>query len=408
MTPAMVACCSKAGLAVIRALGAQGVPVIGLRFGNAQIGAASRFMRSALAVPDPSDDEQAFVNRLVEIGPRYEGAVLFATDDGSLVAISKHASLLSAFYRVVPQPWSVVGQLIEKHRTYEVARQREIPCPRLIMISTVDECLAFAREVGFPCLLKPSVGHVFFKRFRRKMIMVKSERELLLHMDLIGSERADIMICEYIPGGDECGANYNSFAVSGSAIQEFTARKLRNKPQLIGFPTVVHSTILPQVQTLGRRVLAAFGISDFSCTEFKLDPRDGRYKFMEVNARPNYSGALAAACGINFPLFSYQRALGLPFDCVREQDEGVVWIDEERDVLGLARAAQQGFAAAARYARAYRGRKVFAVFRADDPRPSLVLARSRFELLLRARKAKRTELSNPQALESIHKLAKEE
>src|SRR5512138_3875644 len=110
------------------------------------------------------------------------------------------------------------------------------------------------------------------------------------------NDSAAIMLCEYIPGGDDCGVNYNSFALDGEPICEFTAKKERSKPTLIGFPTVVRSVVLPEVQVLGRRVLSAFGISDFSCTEFKFDPRDRQYKLMEVNARPNYSGALAIAC----------------------------------------------------------------------------------------------------------------
>lgn len=393
MSCALVACCSKAGLAVIRSLGARGVPVVGLCYGNSQSGASSRFLRDSIDVPDPSEDEQGFVDSLIALGRRFDGAVLFATDDGSLVAISKHAAHLSSLYRLVPQPWSLVRQLIEKHRTYDIARRHRIPCPRLIMASTVDECVAFARQIGFPCLLKPSVGHLFYKRFRQKMIMVNSERELLSHVDLIGGDRS-IMLCEYIPGGDECGANYNSFALQGKALYEFTAEKVRNKPRLIGFPTVVRSVVMPEVQMLGRRVLAAFGIEDFSCTEFKLDPRDGQYKLMEVNARPNYSGALAVACGIDFPVLSYQRALGLPLERLpSRQTENVVWIDEERDVRGVVRAMGRGAAEAKRYIEPYRARKVFAVFRADDPLPAMALARTSIASLLRKDEAHRAARS---------------
>ncbi|NLG75869.1 MAG: hypothetical protein GX535_06505, partial [Xanthomonadaceae bacterium] len=84
MSCALVACCSKAGLAVIRSLGARGVPVVGLCYGNSQSGASSRFLRDSIDVPDPSEDEQGFVDSLIALGRRFDGAVLFATDDGSL------------------------------------------------------------------------------------------------------------------------------------------------------------------------------------------------------------------------------------------------------------------------------------------------------------------------------------
>jgi hypothetical protein len=43
-TPALVLCCSKAGLAVIRSLGRRGVPVAGLCYGRSQPAAASRHL----------------------------------------------------------------------------------------------------------------------------------------------------------------------------------------------------------------------------------------------------------------------------------------------------------------------------------------------------------------------------
>lgn len=376
MTPALVACCSKAGFAVISALGRRGVPVIGLSYGNGQSGGASKYVAREFAVPDPTENESAFVKRLLELPEKTHRAVLIPTDDGSLVAISRNATALSEAYRPTCEPWSLVRQLIEKRFTYEIARTHAIPCPRILIAGSRHDSLEFAREIGYPCLLKPSVGHLFFKRYRKKMLMIRNEQELLSGLEFGLDSGSELMLSEYIPGGDECGANYNSFATNGIPFSEFTAQKVRNKPTLIGFPTAVRATLLPEVRALGRRMLEALGLNGFSCMEFKRDARDGGYKLMEVNARHNYSGALATACGIDFPWLSYCRTLGVPLEPqIAQAADELCWIDEERDAQGLALSITKGLTAFNAYRAPYRGRKVFAVLRPDDPLPFARLMR---------------------------------
>lgn len=332
--PAIVACCSKAGLAIIRTLGGRGIPVVGLGYGGGRIGLASRFLRARSHCPDPAEDEAAFVDFLVSLAARWEGAVLFPSDDASLVALSRHKARLSARrFRVVAEDWSLVRALIEKHRTYAIAERAGVPCPRLIVVRNPDEGARAIEE---------SAGY--------------------------GGE---LTLCEFIPGDDRCGANYNSFAVRGRVVQEFTARKIRPKPPAIGFPTAVESVLLPEVIASGRRMIGALRYDGFSCAEFKRDPRDGIYKLMEVNARHNSSGRLAVACGIDFPWLSYRAALGDPVPgAPQEQKQGIHWIDEERDVRGAVAALGNGLHAAREYLAPYAGARVFVVASASDPAPS--------------------------------------
>jgi D-aspartate ligase len=347
-------------------------------------------VRAVYDCPDPSEDEEGFIAGLLALERRWEGAVLFPTDDGSLVAISRHATTLARRYRTVPEPWHVVSQLIEKHHTYDIAHAHGVPCPRLELAGSTRDCLEFAAQIGFPCLLKPSVGHLFFKRHRKKMFMVHSESELREQLAIANEYDAQIMLSEFIPGGDECGANYNSFAVDGQPVSEFTATKIRNKPRLIGFPTVVRSTAIPEVQALGRTMLQALKLSDFSCMEFKRDIRDGSYKLMEVNARHNCSGALALACGIEFPYLSYKRALGEALPEMPRQAEEVYWIDEEHDARDVLTALRRGGERARQALAPYRARKVFAVSRIDDPLPTLRLLGASLSFALARRDSTRS------------------
>ena len=44
-----------------------------------------------------------------------------------------------------------------------------------------------------------------------------------------------------------------------------------------------------------------------ACVEYKLDPRDGRYRLMEINGRCPLSNALPTRCGVNYPLLAWRE-----------------------------------------------------------------------------------------------------
>lgn len=370
--PAIVLFCSKPGMAIIRALGVMGVPVIGLCYGRTQFGRSSRFLRHWSWCPDPNEDETAFLVFLISLADQWPGSVVFPADDASLIALSRHREQLSPHFRLVAGDWQLVRQLVEKRLTYDIAERHGIPCPRLLVTRDVDEAVAFAREIGFPCLLKPSLGHAFFNRFRVKMLTIRDVGQLRRAMAELTDYREDLMLCEFIPGGDACGANYNSFYAGGRPLREFSAEKVRNKPTLIGFPTVVVSKLIPQVMAAGRKMIAAVGLDGFSCTEFKRDERDGIYKLMEVNARHNLSGMLALRCGINFPYLSYLQALQRPLP---EHEAGfaenVYWIDEGRDAKACFAALRRGPRPALEHLRPYFRKHVFASWSLTDPLPAV-------------------------------------
>ena len=60
--------------------------------------------------------------------------------------------------------------------------------------------------------------------------------------------------------------------------------------------------------------------------EFKLDPRDGRFKLLEVNTRPWWYVDFAARCGVDVCTMAYRDALGEGVDTVESYRTGVVCV----------------------------------------------------------------------------------
>ena len=75
----------------------------------------------------------------------------------------------------------------------------------------------------------------------------------------------------------------------------------------------------------GLRFLAALGYRGLSQVEFKRDPRDGRYKLMEINPRLYQWHGLAAACGVDLPRLAYCDLLGLPLPAASMNGGGKRW-----------------------------------------------------------------------------------
>ena len=117
---------------------------------------------------------------------------------------------------------------------------------------------------------------------------------------------------------------------------------------------------MQEVVDAGLALLRALWFHGISQVEFKRDPRDGRFKLMEVNPRLWQWHGLAAACGVDLPLIAYRDLTG-------EQVEPVSKNGARRSA-GRSRHAR-------RAARSSSGRRTSTPSsRADDLKPGLVHA----------------------------------
>jgi D-aspartate ligase len=359
------------GLAVIRALGRLGVPIVVLHYKKVEFGYLSRYVDRHFTISSPEVDEEAFLAEVLSLADQYPGALLVPTDDYTVIALSKNKARLERHFRVAVQAWSVVGRLIEKQHTYELAERLGISCPRTALCETGEDLEIRITDFQFPCLLKPCQGHKFFDRFRKKVVIVQNAQELRARFHELQALGIQVMLQEIIPGEACEGVNYNSYFVDGEPIAEFTAEKVRVDPPFFGSPRAIVSRRIPQILEPGRKLLKALGYNGFSCMEFKRDERDGLYKLMEVNARHNLSGALAVACGMNFPWIMYRDLIDGQVEGRREFRENIYWIDLTKDVMRFFVSRREEGYSLREYFFPYLHKHVFAVLDISDPLPFL-------------------------------------
>lgn len=377
MRPAIVLSAHTMALGVIRSLGARGVPVVVVGHDPRGFAHTSTYVHQYVRGPDPVVDEEAFIALLLAHHRHWQGGVIIPTTDETLVAVSRHRQVLEEQYRVACPPWDETVRFIEKERTYELADRAGVAAPRTIIARSREDVVEYAKAATFPCLLKPSQSHQFFRAFGRKMVLASSAEELLDAYQTTEECGLTLMLQEYIPGGDDAGANYNAFYWEGRPLVEFTAQQVRNAPPKVGSPRVVVSRDIPEVREAGRRLLKAADFSGFACTEFKRDPRDGSYTLMEVNPRHNLSTALAVNCGVDFPWIDYQCRTGRVVEArpVSSYPSGVYWVDTLRDAAYGARFAFQERYRLSQHLEPYRRPHVFAILDRSDMRPFVTRCR---------------------------------
>lgn len=191
-----------------------------------------------------------------------------------------------------------------------------------------------------------------------------------------------MMLQEIIPGDDTNGMNYNSYYCNTNPIIEFCSQKIRYNQSGFGIPVVVKSCkISEEISYNSQLLLKAIGFNGYSCIEYKLDNRDGRYKFMEINGRFNRSGLLSLRCGINFPWIMYKHLVSNLITESRSYEHNIYWIDEFQDVNNFLRSKSKRQYSIFDFLKPYFSKHIFAVFDIRDPFPFLKRIVDGFKLI---------------------------
>lgn len=369
--PVIIVGAHTIGLAVIRAFKDIEIERIVVSYDQEDMGRVSRYITKLFESPKPDVDPEPFIEFLIDLAKTYPHALLIPASDASLKAISIHKEVLDKYFTIACPEWEIIQKIIDKKQTYAIAEKAGIPTPRTLHPHTIDEAEHIAGSMEFPYLLKPCQSHLYFEKFRRKMLLVNSIPETLKAFREAFEAGLDVVLQEFIPGPDTNGVNYNCYFGDGKPLVEFTAKKIRNAPTQYGSPCSVVSAEVPQVLESGRKILSALDFYGYACTEFKYDDRDKKYKLMEVNGRHNLSGLLATICGINFPVIHYRHLMFGEIPEYQDYCQDIYWIDFSRDIGYYLSSVMAGKYPFKDFIKPYSSKHVYAIYDSHDMRPFL-------------------------------------
>jgi len=333
-------------LALVRSLGRKGVRVtVGERtFLNTSF--FSKYCSRRLVYPSPRRSPRQFIEFITkEIGKnRYE--CLYPMEEETLLLLAQHQSEISKHtYLLIPEI-KKIEFVRDKGTLLQFAEAHGIPIPRTIYdpptpepckvqdsrpestvvqgsgsesnvvqdspASNVVQGLASQLDsIPIPAVIKPRISSGSFG-----IAYVRKKEDLIALYQKIHTHYPFPLVQEWIPDG---GGTFGFSALldeTSNVKAVFIHKKVRMYPVQGGPSTLREGVEHPRIMELGMSLLKSLKWVGVAMVEFKVDPRDGIPKLMEVNPRFWGSLHLAVISGVDFPYLMLRIARGDPFDPV--------------------------------------------------------------------------------------------
>lgn len=360
------------GLGVVRALGRNGVEVAVLDK-EMCLSRYSRYTTRFYHTPDIMDDS-AYLNYMVRLAAEkgLKGWVVYPTDDETVGFLSRHKSSLDNYFRLFTPEWDVIKYTYDKSLSYRLATKLGIPIPKTSYPQSADDLEKV--DIPFPVIIKPAVMRSFFRRTGKKVFRALNRKELHDYYRKAAEviPENEILIQEEIPDVSRNLYSYCPFFKNGKTIGQVTAQRLRQHPMDFGqASTYAVSMKIDALEDLGNRFLSEINYYGIGEVEFIKDPRDGMFKFLEINPRIWGWHTLAVRSGVNLPLMVYKDLTGKRVEA-EHFTEGKIWSRLITDLATVASEIVKGRMSFSDYVTSMRGDKEWAVMSKDDPLPFFV------------------------------------
>jgi len=359
------------GLGIVRSLGRRGIPVCVID-DERSIAQFSRFTTHSVFVPSLRGEQQA-VEAIVTAGQRLglDGWVLYPTRDETVAALAHQRPRLAELFRVPTPAWETVKWAWDKRNTYRLAGELGIPTP----LTWYANCVEDLQQISIdpPFAVKPAVKEHFFYATRAKAWRANDRAELralfLRAREVVGP--GEVMIQDLIPGDGRQQFAYCAFFKEGRAVGSMVVQRRRQHPPEFGRASTFVETIdLPILEELSERFLRAIDYYGLVELEYKLDPRDGKYRLLDFNGRTWGYHSLGLGAGVDFPHMLFADQIGESVRVCRGR-AGVRWTRLITDVPTGVLEILGGRLDWRSYVQSLRSFQVESVFSREDPLPGL-------------------------------------
>jgi len=180
-----------------------------------------------------------------------------------------------------------------------------------------------------------------------------------------------------VPGPDLLNYSQSMYVDRhGEPVAALPTRRLRKSPPFFGVTRVGEIARTDALREPTLAFLRHIGWHGMVSAEWKLDPRDGRFRLMDINGRPFLTMGLLRRAGVNYPLLAWQDAvLGHPI-APRPNGWDGVWSNVPEDLYyGLFFRRKVEGLSLREYVAPYRRPKMYSVWSAADPGPFVAQCR---------------------------------
>ncbi len=304
-------------LAVVRALGRAGVPVVALPSRRLEPGQWSRYVRRRAFVPSPHD--AAFLTAVANAG-REPGGILFPMSDVTVWRFARERTALARF-AIALAPLEAVWPLMDKSRLIRSAEAAGLRSPQTWIPEDEASVRTLAARLPYPVVLKPrtSLGGALAVRGR----VVREAGELLsgyrslvedavFPADVLAHdpEAARPLVQRYhAPGPGGSVYTIAGYAHRDGRVTALASRKAAQWRRETGTGLRFESAEMDIGLLEGiRRLCAETGYHGIFEAEFVGGP--GKESLNDFNTRCYHEIGFEIARGLNLPLLAYAETIG--------------------------------------------------------------------------------------------------
>ena len=291
-------------LAAVRSLGRNGIEVKVADQERMPLAGFSRYCRGVVRYPSPRRDPERFFAFLSSHLRKERYEVVLPVEQDIFYLFSKHRDELGRLTKIPVAEFSAFQTAYDKALTFKAAAALGIPAPTTYFVESRAQVEELARQIQFPVVIKPRMGSG-----SRAVSYAANATELVRLWQEVHRVQPRPLIQERIPNGGEAIGVSVLFNSHSELRARFVHRRIREFPLSGGPSTLRESVSRPEIADVAVRFLRELGWSGVAMVEFKVDPRDGVAKLIEVN--PKFWGSLnlAIASGVDFPALLYRTAV---------------------------------------------------------------------------------------------------
>jgi len=304
-------------LSATRALGRQGVHVTVGETTRLATAAFSKYCRRTVVYPSPRLQPRRFVAHLHHLLAQHSFEMLLPMEDLTLDLITRYRDQFARWTYLPVVTNTQLRAAQRKDNILKLATTLGIPIPQTWYVDALSQIDDLKNQLPYPVVIKPRVGGgavgIAYPRNADELVRQYREVHQRFPFPLIQAK---------VPtAGTGYGASF-LMDENSTVKAAFVHKRLREYPVSGGASTLRESVRHDTLRDMGEALLKALNWFGVAMVEFKMDPRDGTPRLMEINPRFWGSLALAIEAGVNFPYLLLKMARGEKFKPVEHYETG--------------------------------------------------------------------------------------
>lgn len=316
------------GYGIVRSFGDENIKSIVITSGEKSFLKFSKYVLKYIVMSNVNNNENLFIEELfklgVELNSNGKRGILFPTHDEHVIAIAKNKLKLEKYFDIPYSNWDTCEKIMDKKNFSKTCESLDIPIIKEKLVKNFTDGIEVLKKVRLPLIIKGNIWNIeLIKIFGDKNKIVYTEKELNDYLTKYFEycPSGELLIQEYIEDSNILMPNINCLSdKEGKLIAVHFGEKIRQYPPKTGTSTAFRCVDYKKnndmhiIEEYAKRIIKHFKFYGLSGIEFKYDPKDCKYKIIEMNIRSEFTNYLQVCGGQNMPMYLYKEYLDEEYD----------------------------------------------------------------------------------------------